>query len=550
MGGLAVDVSDIDDRLHCVTLTRAGLGLLAERGHFFEVSDDDIRDKSKADIFAKCLVIVQVTWIAVQTISRKVAGYPLSPVEIHTLVHAACALVMYILWFHKPLDVQAPTVVSKAGFEDLTALMLMQSPRFSMTWYSHMDPPKDFESVDVCRHYGKRPEASFLMFDDSATSRRDEGCPSCGVHYSRSTTTEVGIADKGVPPVIPKVCGNCANSSDSERKQAETSEARTLSSPITSHPPAGIRCEPPPGVVAVSELRSGEFTPEGIGLQPLMTGRSYHELHHNAMYRRPPKPTLLAQISPALKERLPELLRIPYPEPVYWHEINLTLSEKDHKRWKLASTAFLKEVEMQGVPDPGNGKYRIFDMTQWPSFRPSEAQSINGWLWSNPPLTWRCENTNGKIMSQGQERFVSTLWLLASLYGGIHLTLWNYNFPTPKESFLWRVSAAALGSAPILVALLALLLFKFEGYNKYSSSLTHRLRKRFPGLSSDVWVSWAKRILQGGVNLTIILALVLPAILYIFARIFIVVESFISLRHVPIGVYEGGLGWSKYIPHL
>ena len=76
MGGLAVDVSDVDDRLHSVALTPAGLQLLAERGHFIEVSDDDIRDKSKANIFAKCLVIFQVSWMAMQTISRK--GYRLS----------------------------------------------------------------------------------------------------------------------------------------------------------------------------------------------------------------------------------------------------------------------------------------------------------------------------------------------------------------------------------------------------------------------------------------------------------------------------------------
>ena len=186
MGGLAVDVNDIDDQLHSVTLTPAGLKLLAERGHFIEVSDGDIRDKSKADIFAKCLVILQVTWISLQTISRKATGYPLSPLEIHTLVHAACASVMYILWFHKPLDVQAPTIVSNVGFEDLTALMLTQTPRFGTTWYSHFDPPKDFKPSQK----GPRSEASFLLFDFSALSRRDEGCPSCREHFAPSTTTD------------------------------------------------------------------------------------------------------------------------------------------------------------------------------------------------------------------------------------------------------------------------------------------------------------------------------------------------------------------------
>ena len=246
MGGLAVEVSDIDDRLHSLTLTPSGLLFLAKRGHFIEVSDGDIRDKSKADIFAKGLVILQVSWIALQTISRKAAGYPLSPLEIHTLIHAACASIMYVLWFQKPLDVQAPVIVSKAGFEDLIALMLMQIPRIGTTWYSHLDPPKDFKPVDE----SPRSEASFLMFDESALSRRSGGCPSCG-YSTPSTTTNTEIADKGVVPAIPKICDSCVNLSNPGNQQARNFKVPSLSSQVYSHPPSGIRCGPPPGVRAV-----------------------------------------------------------------------------------------------------------------------------------------------------------------------------------------------------------------------------------------------------------------------------------------------------------
>ena len=539
MGGLAVDVSDIDDRLHSVTLTPAGLKLLAERGHFIEVSDGDIRDKSKADILAKCLVILQVSWIALQTISRKVTGYPLSPLEIHTLVHAACASVMYILWFQKPLDVQAPTIVSKAGFEDLIALMLTQTPRFDTTWYSYLDPLKEFKPATE----GPRSEASFLMFDGSAPSRREEGCSSCGEYSTPSTMTEVEVADKGVPHVVPRTCDSCVNLSKSERRRARISEARTLSSPIISHPPAGIRCGPPPGVRAVCELRSGEFTPEGIGLQCLTTRHSYHDVYpqkkqwcglRRFLDRRPPKPALPAQISSDLKERLPELssqLR----KPVYWHEINLSLSEKDLKRWKQAGAAFLKEMEIQGVSNPGKGRYRNFEIAQLPSFQDSKhkSENINGWPRLQRLLARRRRNVDvDEDWSEGA--VVWTLWLLASLYGGIHLALWKYDFPTPVESLLWRISAATLTSAPVL------LLFVWAGW-----VLADELQKIFPrfwGLVVDGF--------EFSIALVFLIAIVLAGLLYMSARIFIVVESFMSLRHVPIGVYAAGLGWSKYIPHL
>lgn len=39
------------------------------------------------------------------------------------------------------------------------------------------------------------------------------------------------------------------------------------------------------------------------------------------------------------------------------------------------------------------------------------------------------------------------------------------------------------------------------------------------------------------------------AIIYGFAREYLVIEAFISLRHVPKDVYEK-VGWSLYLPHL
>ena len=526
MGGLAVDVSDIDDRLHSVTLTPDGLKYLAKRGHFIEVSDGDIRDKSKADIFAKCLVILQVTWIALQTISRKAAGYPLSTLEIHTLVHAACASVMYILWFRKPLDVQAPTIVSKAGFEDWIAMMLMQTPGVGASWYSHLDPPKDFKPANV----GPRSETSFLMLDNTALSRRSDGCPSRGGHSTPCTTTNRVVADKGVFPAIPKTCDSCVNLSNLGPQQARNFGARTLSLQTTSYPPSGIRCGPPPGVRAVCELRSGDFTRDGIGLQPLVTFPSYHDGYTplpwwccflRFLHPCPPEPTLPVQISPTLKERLPptSLLQL----PAYWHEINLSLSEKDLKRWKLARAYLSRGVNPKGKHYPNLDQH---------------YQNFPSSFFLGKPLTRRSRNVNNKPQSDSDRNtLVWTLWFLCSLYGGIHLALWNYDFPTRVESRLWRISAVALGSAPILLLLLG-----------WSQSRSLQVPKRF--IRKARFEKKTKQSISDGFRYGLILMCGAAAPLYIFARIFIVVESFISLRHVPIGVYEGGLGCSKYIPHL
>ena len=99
MGGFVTDIRHMHNKLSRITLNSAGVIALARNGQFLETSNDTIKDKSKADVLAKCLVIAQVSWLVVNCIGRKISGYQLALLELHTLVHVACALIMYALWF-------------------------------------------------------------------------------------------------------------------------------------------------------------------------------------------------------------------------------------------------------------------------------------------------------------------------------------------------------------------------------------------------------------------------------------------------------------------
>jgi hypothetical protein len=108
MGGLVTDVSAIHDVLSRVTITPDGVRLMAYLGHFPEVSDKSIQDKSKADYLAKSLVCIQVLWTVAQIIDRKITGYPITILEVHTLVNVFCALVLYGLWFQNQKTLWTP----------------------------------------------------------------------------------------------------------------------------------------------------------------------------------------------------------------------------------------------------------------------------------------------------------------------------------------------------------------------------------------------------------------------------------------------------------
>jgi hypothetical protein len=82
-----------------LTLSSKSVLNLAQHGYFLEMKKSAIDDKSKADGFAKLVVCGQVLWLFLACMTRKAAGYPITILEIHTLVHIACAFVMYLLWW-------------------------------------------------------------------------------------------------------------------------------------------------------------------------------------------------------------------------------------------------------------------------------------------------------------------------------------------------------------------------------------------------------------------------------------------------------------------
>lgn len=118
MGGFAFDTSGLEQNfLPCsrtrLTIRPKGLAILAENipNFYPNVSRKYIEDKSKASGFAKVLVCLQVSWFCAQFISRLDQGLSISVLELNTFVHSICALLIYCLWWNKPLDIAEPVTI-------------------------------------------------------------------------------------------------------------------------------------------------------------------------------------------------------------------------------------------------------------------------------------------------------------------------------------------------------------------------------------------------------------------------------------------------------
>jgi hypothetical protein len=75
------------------------------------LSEELIRDKSKADGLVKLAAVCQVTWFVLQSITRAAHRLPLAPLEAMTLAYVFLVLITYLFWWLKPKDIATAAIV-------------------------------------------------------------------------------------------------------------------------------------------------------------------------------------------------------------------------------------------------------------------------------------------------------------------------------------------------------------------------------------------------------------------------------------------------------
>ena len=77
----------------------------------FHLRPRDIKDRAKADSFAKGFTLLQGSWVTCNIIARRAYDLPISPLEYSTVAYVACAFVTYVTWWHKPRDMTTPILI-------------------------------------------------------------------------------------------------------------------------------------------------------------------------------------------------------------------------------------------------------------------------------------------------------------------------------------------------------------------------------------------------------------------------------------------------------
>ncbi|KAI4177291.1 MAG: hypothetical protein LQ348_005847 [Seirophora lacunosa] len=415
------------------------------------LSPEQIKDKSKADGLKKTLVCAQALWFCVQCITRLAQALPVSLLELNTFAHALCTLVIYLLWWHKPLDIDEPTLLTDPRLFPLSAYMWMTS-RVSANGYVGYDIDGRLRDEFDCIWPFETPVPEDLLLKPRTfvTSGAQEP-----VYSDPSATSTPQYAQ---PPY-------------SQRRLA-TLQYRVLKALASLHL---YRIKRPPGLFV----------------------------------RR----TAIDHLHPS-----------------------------DLIRWRLAHAAI--------------GRYNLAH-----DIRERHSSSKMGTTLQSR-VTLRQRNILFNIHSA---HVVIGIALSSLLYGGLHLLAWNITFPTRAEQLLWRVSALCVACNGILFScwgrvasgeavwswLGTLNPNSSEDDRTYPSSNPdrHGVPKN-PRRNSRHRYFRLLQLAPLGV-LFLLSTAVMPLLWfsYVLARVYLVVESFKNLAHLPPGGFQTPT-WPAYFPHI
>ncbi|KAM7206092.1 hypothetical protein V8F20_002874, partial [Naviculisporaceae sp. PSN 640] len=495
-------------------LTTAGFRLLAEKHpHLVQgLSLQMIQDKSKGGVFAKTLVCLQALWFCVQCLTRLGQHLGISLLELNTFGHLVCALGIYILWWHKPLDIQEPlTIYIPPGPEaEILAIMCMTSIL-------------DAREPEIASVYPR------LKFESSTYD-----CPNL----------QLGVSTCIISP----------RTVHEYQADIDTYSPWQMRLRIEAHPHFWARSPDPDSwmidLVIPLPLRGGS------------DGETQHE-HHRLSF-------------------IPPLETTTIPRPL--------LGPDKNNKGKLQTVAEVCTIE---IPHGSLHRYAL------------AAKHVDEWTELSDPdhnphhkprpgyentITDRIPNLPRLQPIRKDWMFYFGFGVVGFLYGGLHCLAWNAPFNTRAEQFLWRVSSVVLTATGILLVHL----YTWElsrpviGFGQRLGDLGKNLRRfhksflythlpdwlysrpleppghRDRGISSweqvdsfryvQKWDATALVILPIVALLTIArvaydLLVCFFIVVYITARVFLVVECFINLTHLPESAYLLPQ-WSQYVLHI
>lgn len=516
MGGFAVDSSDFVPGQDHLYLTTAGAQRLVELGYQLpDLHLEAIADRSKADSLGKILVCLQAGYMIFQVVGRLVARLPITLLEVNTLGHVLCALTMYAFWFHKPLGVHDPVLLSEDLAKPLMSLWFMKDGKRKdiLDCSRPTHDPKSYRELDLLVHFahrGPRGQAEHdsdtvkllplaasdqagssselsprtRIEEDSAASHKSENFTDLNVGWDTPTRARL-IVKQNLPEDVDGLAEHCILFYKHSESSAALTDEDILQSLRTSKLWDDLthvyHCDTQDQFKLWTKQWCDQIAPKVrfVNDSPLATRK------YVSIFRKSGTSAFLPQ--------------------------HIFLDSAGLRRWELAH----RGLEL----DPDAPQYVKNVLT-------GHDYGIDTNAWKKGFVTRRVDNwpsPEAGMVSRGN----TPAWVMAvvtALYGALHALCWNSHFPSIAEKMLWRISSLIIAGGPLTGTAL------FYGWIGASACIGI-------GTFWDIWVFVG------------VITALLSGLVYVGARLFILTEAFVSLRSLPDAAYQTP-NWTTWLPHL
>ncbi|TDL17938.1 hypothetical protein BD410DRAFT_775534 [Rickenella mellea] len=119
---------------------------------------------------------------------------------------------------------------------------------------------------------------------------------------------------------------------------------------------------------------------------------------------------------------------------------------------------------------------------------------------------------------------------IAVIFGALHCIAWSFQFPSHEKQIIWRTCSLIITCLPVTLVVLGLLAAVMDDHSDGRIGIA-------ACVSSTL-----------GTGLTIMVTLIIPMI-YIAARVILIVEAFTLLNSLPPGAFQT-VQWTRFIPHV
>lgn len=478
------------------------------------IDSKTIQDHSKSDALAKSLVCLQGFYMIFVCIARVYQKLPISQLEINTFGHALCALLMYVFWFDKPKDIKVAHVL-RAEYHDIAAFL------YSNSRFTTQDGISEMEELLMPERQKQQP------------TTRIDGWTWQGVHSVPKT--ELEKEDRGAVSLAWQ------RLQLTWRRHQRLPEVTPIYAPRPEH-----------GLLR----NSPQFDYD----------REYEDNRTAAQLRAVQcaggRASMMAQLVP------PHVIQV--------------LLERRHDESRLIRLA----MAFRSLENAVAGPVELYDRSK--SARhvllPDEIihrykDGVNDTApdWPGQSLVAELD-----LVSRSNLSIIAAVALATTCYGAVHSLAWQSIFATQTECVLWRVSSLLIAASGVLLSLRGLAKKLSERSlvpRPASAGIPLELGGRPLGLGPvrRLWsdICYYVRVIsvtrssdfllmkglmsrsrkEGDSYLRVILTYALTMIvwlllvLFLVARIYIVIEAYISLRSMPAAMYETP-DWPKWVPHL